>query len=98
MVDVQVSEENALDTAWDSRDYVGGAFSYLHLIQRHDLTNQPRNTVPAGICQQLPRHARINQESAEVWVPHDVDEYVDRLRMVGQMRRLRSRALQIQQA
>jgi hypothetical protein len=29
---MQVSEQNALDTAGDSRDYMGRAFSYLQLI------------------------------------------------------------------
>src|SRR5208282_1330026 len=97
MINVQVGEENALDATRDTGEDLGRAFSYMHLTERHELTKQPRNTMTAGIGQQLLRHARIDQVGPELRVSHDVDKDMDRLRAVGQLCRLRSGALQIQQ-
>ena len=98
MINVQMREEHALDTRRNSSNHVGSAFSYMHLIERHDLSNQPRYAVAAGIGHQLLRYDRIDQIVSELRVSYDVDEDMNRLRAIGQMRRLRGGALQIQQA
>ena len=59
MINVQMREEHALNARRNSSNHVGSAFSYMHLIERHDLSNHPRNAVAAGIGQFCGRLLRL---------------------------------------
>ncbi len=62
------------------------------------LAHQPGHTDLIRMIDQSLRDAGVDQKGSEFRVPQDMRKDVDWLRVIGQMRRLRGRAFQIQQA